>query len=206
MLFQLFLVFVHRFRHVFEFLLQGLYFGVVVNCQGVFLLFRFRQLQFQVEDSPFHLLGRRLDHGGRMWSAAGADVVFVDFVLRRVLFLLNQFTDFVLQGFLVFLEDRDFVVEFLNFHLQFVDPADGIDKFDLFGVESGFEFFDVNFVFGDFVVSPLDFFFEEPNFFLHLFGMGFKGDDFVGHGIEFSDLEFDFGHFLVFGLNFLPQS
>lgn len=109
-------------------------------------------------------------------SAAGAVVMVVKFVLGVVFFLLDKFSDFILEGILILLEEVYFVVEFLDFHFELIESIERVDEFNLFGVEFGLEFFDVDFVFGDFVVFPFDLVFGLGELLAELLELVFEGE------------------------------
>ncbi len=167
-------MFHHRIRHFFKFLFKRFYFGVVLSCEGVLFLFGLGQFQFQVEQSALKLL----DWGVmlRGVSAAGAAVVVVEFVLGVVFFLLDKLSYFILEGILILLEEVYFVVEFLDFHFELIEAIEGVEEFDLFGVEFGLEFFDVDLVFGDFVVFPFDLVFGLGELLGELLVLVFEGE------------------------------
>ena len=174
MFLELFLVFHHGIRHFLKFLFKRFYFCVVLSCEGVLFLFGLGQLQFQVEQCALKFLDWGLML--REVSAAGAVVMVVKFVLGVVFFLLDKLSDFILEGILILLEEVYFVVEFLDFHFELIESIEGVDEFNLFGVEFGLDFFDVDFVFGDFVVFPFDLVFGLGELLAELLVLVFEGE------------------------------
>jgi hypothetical protein len=69
-----------------------------------------------------------------------------------------------------------FVVEFLYFHFKLIEAIERVDEFDLFGVEFGLEFFDVDLIFGDFVIFPFDLVFGLGELLGELLVLVFEGE------------------------------
>ena len=138
-------MFGHCLGHFLKLRLQRFNFAVVLGGKRVLPLLGFGQLELQLKYFPFYVL---------LWVRVGLRRLLIDYIVLGCLLLpVDKFSNFILKGLLVWLENCNFVVELFYLNLQIVYPIYGVHKLHLLTLYSGLEFLNINLIFRNLVVS-----------------------------------------------------